>query len=102
MSSINFIEISIENTNQVIYIKINVKDNLIDINNKQRNISNEKIEGLLRIIRTWESVYEGEIIDNEKFMIRITGEDYVDKIKGNGSYPSNYRMFKDWIGEVYE
>lgn len=102
MSSIDFIEISIDKINESIYIKIDVKNNLVTTNKKEKNISNLKIESLLRIIRTWKDLYEEDNIDSEKTMIRIKGKDYVDVIKCNGAYPRNYNLFKDWVGDIYE
>jgi len=73
-----------------------VKDNCAFINGKKKNITKEKIDLLLRIIRTWKPNYTGNNIDAEEFTITINQ----DVIKGKGDYPDNYYMLKDWLGDL--
>ena len=98
----NSIEIYINNIGNNTNIYINVKQHKITINNIEKHITEEKIDELLRIIRTWDSVYENDnnIIDAESFLININTEDGTYTIKGKGSYPKDYILFKEWIGEL--
>lgn len=103
MSSVDYIEININKIGMVIEILIDIKNNLVTINNKQKNISNEKIYELFRIIRNWKDFYESSnIIDSEKFTIKIISQNTVDTIIGDGTYPDNYMEFKNWVGNIYE
>lgn len=100
----NKIEIHINNMINKIHIHINVKTYKMIINNEEKNITQDHIDALLRIIRTWNTSYENtdNQIDNETFLINISTEEGIYTIKGNGNYPKNYNLFKDWIGEFYE
>ena len=73
-----------------------IDDNYIFINGKKRPIDKEKVDLLLRIIRTWEPSYYGNNIDAEEFTITV-GE---ETITGKGKYPENYDVFKDWLGDL--
>lgn len=99
----NYIEILITNHEQSTNIFIDTKNNKITINTKEKDISQENIYNLLRIIRNWQKTYfNSKIIDGESFVIKISTDDGIDIIEGRGDYPSNYSSLKDWIGEVYE
>ena len=96
----NSIEISIENINNITNIKIDIINKKININNQEKEISEEKIESLLRIIRTWENNYQSNnLIDAESFEIKINTINETEIIKGKGSYPNDYQLLKEWIGE---
>lgn len=100
----NSIEIYISHIGNNINIYIDTKNYKIRINNKEKNISEEKISELLRIIRTWNNLYEenNKEIDKETFLININTQEGTDSIKGNGGYPENYTAFKEWLGEYDE
>lgn len=94
------IEIYIYNLSNKINIYIDTINKKIIINNQQKDISEEKIDDLIRIIRTWESNYQNlNNIDSESFEIRINLTNEIEIIKGNGNYPENYMLLKEWIGE---
>ena len=41
-------------------------------------------------------------LDKETFLININTNEGIDTIKGEGGYPENYSMLKEWLGEYYE
>ena len=103
----NSIEITINNLNEekniMIDIMIDIINNKIKINNQIHNITKEQIDDLLRIIRTWSPVYKNKNdLDSESFLIKITDDSRTEIIKGQGDYPDNYQLFKEWISEFYE
>lgn len=101
--NIDYIEININKIGLVIEILIDVKNNLLTINNKTKEISNEKIYDLLRIIRNWNNYYKkSNLIDNEKFIIKIISQGLTNSFIGDGTYPDNYIEFKNWVGEINE
>lgn len=103
MSSVDYVEININNIGIAIEILLDIKNNLITINKEQKSISDKKIQELFRIIRNWKDFYDvSNFIDNEKFIIKITSGKNIDTIVGNGTYPDNYVEFKKWVGAIYE
>lgn len=101
MNKVDYIEINIINIGNNKSIIVDIKNNLVLINEHKKNITNEKIEDLFRIIRKWDKEYpHSNIIDEEKFIIKIINKDNVDIIKSNGAHPNNYYEFKRWIGDV--
>ena len=98
----NSIEINISNyaTNNNIYI--NIKRNTIIINNETKQIEQEKINELLRIIRTWKNNnnVQSKIIDAEKYIIKINTNTETEIIEGYGHLEKNYNLFKTWIGKI--
>ena len=99
----NYIEISINNHGYNTNVFIDNKTKKININGVEKNILQEEIDKLIRIIRNWESDYStSKIIDAEKFIITINTEQENDTIKGNGNYSLNYSALKDWISEINE
>lgn len=97
----NSIEIIIDNKNIDIYIDIVRK--IIITNNKEQKITEEKIDELIRIIRTWDNVYNNKnIIDAESFFIKVDTNEGIEIIKGSGEYPDNYILLKEWISDFYE
>ena len=99
----NWIEIHIDNMINQIHIYINVEKNKMIINNKEIEIREDKIDELLRIIRLWDNSYENDDnqVDREAFLIILSTDEGIYNIKGKGSYPNNYNLFKEWIGEFY-
>lgn len=100
----NSIEISINNIGNNINVFIDTINNKIIINEKEKSITKEQIDNLIRIIRTWKSVYQNKnnLIDSESFLIKVNTPEGTDTIKGNGEYPENYIAFKHWVGEFYD
>lgn len=74
----------------------------IIVNEKIDFISQEKIDELIRIIRTWKNQYVGSLIDGDSFFIRINMESGSEVIEGRGKYPDNYLNFKEWVSDFYE
>ena len=99
----NSIEIYINSIGNNLNIYIDTKKNKIKINGKEKEITEEKINNLIRIIRTWDNIYKdnNHQIDRETFLININTNEGTDSIKGTGGYPENYSELKDWIGEFY-
>jgi len=99
----NSIEIIIDSKTENIDIYIDVVKETIIINNKEQKITEEKIDDLIRIIRTWDNVYNNSnVIDSESFFIKINTNDGTEIIKGNGEYPDNYILLKEWISGFNE
>ena len=99
----NSIEIIIDSKTENIDIYIDVVKETIIINNKEQKITEEKIDDLIRIIRTWDNVYNNSnVIDSESFFIKINTNDGTEIIKGNGEYPDNYILLKEWISDLDE
>ena len=99
----NSIEIIIDNKTENIDIYIDVVKETIIINNKEQKITEEKIDDLIRIIRTWDNVYNNSnVIDSETFFIKIDTNNGTEIIKGNGEYPNNYILLKEWISDLDE
>ena len=69
---------------------------------KIKDISNNFIDELVRIIRLWKHEYGNDSkIDSEEFTVIVTSNDKtIDKFHGKGIYPDNYSQFIDLIGEI--
>ena len=100
----NSIEIYINNIGNNLKLYIDTKKNKITINETEKEITIEKIDELIRIIRTWDNIYKdnNHQIDRETFLININTNEGIECIKGEGGYPENYSMLKEWLGEYYE
>ena len=100
----NSIEIYINNIGNNLKLYIDTKKNKITINETEKEITIEKIDELIRIIRTWDNIYKdnNHQIDRETFLININTNEGIEYIKGEGGYPENYSMLKEWLGEYYE
>lgn len=98
----NSIQIDIKSYGNHINIYIDTKKNIIRINDIEKELKEEKIDNLIKIIRLWKSNYHNsKIIDGESFLIKIVTDEGIDIIKGQGEYPHNYVLLKDWISEIY-
>lgn len=103
MNTVRYIKININKKGETTEILIDVEKNLLTINNKQKNITKDKISELFRIIRTWKNTYElPNLLDSLKFVIKIVTEDGIDTIVNNGILPDNYIYFNNWLGGLYE
>ena len=101
MNNIEYIEIIIFNTYNITKINIDTKKLKITINDESRNITTDKINELLEIMKFWDSNYQGFVLDAEKFTIKlISNNKKIITYQGNGSYPYNYNDFKRWIGDI--
>lgn len=99
----NSIEIVINNLYSYKKINIDIQNSTITTNNGTNKITKSNIDKLLRIIRNWNNNYpSSNQIDSEKFIIKINDSNQISTITGNGSYPENYHLFKELIGELYE
>lgn len=100
----NNIEITINSIGNNINLYIDVVNYKIKMNDREKEISKEKLNELIRIIRTWSPIYQNKTnkLDIETFIIKINTNEGTDIIKGMGSFPNNYLELKNWIGEFYE
>lgn len=100
---IDSIEISITSLNNKMDILINVKEEKIITPFKEKSISKDEIQRLVRIIRSWRGEYiNTSIVDAERFKIIISFNGQKEVITGSGTYPDNYLEFKNFVGEYYE
>ena len=99
---INSIEIHITGLNKDVLIKIDPIKKVVITPSKEYPISEEKIDTFLRIIRIWKKEYIGNIIDGERFTIKIIYNNQEEIIKGSGAYPDNYLEFKHFLEEYYD
>lgn len=101
MNNIKYIEISINSMSNSFDLAIDVSRNLYFTKQGKYTITNEKIEDLISIIRTWKNEYgETNILDQERFLIVIKTETEEETIKSNGELPDNYDLFKNWLGDL--
>ena len=100
---INTIEININSgLNEIFHALIIYPRNICYINRKKYILSQEYLEELIRIIRTWENEYgNSKNIDDEEFQIIIKTKKEQEIFHGKGKYPENYICFKDLIGGIY-
>ena len=99
----NSIQIIIDNKISNIDIYIDVLKETIIVNNQEQKITEEQIDDLIRIIRTWKNEYSNpNIIDAESFFIKIDTKDGIEIIKGSGEYPKDYILLKEWISGFNE
>lgn len=80
-------------------ISINCINNTVNINGKNKVITEDKIYDLLRIIRNWEPEYYNEnSLDKESYKIELIDKnDEKELLTGQGKYPAEYKLLKDWI-----
>ena len=103
MSSVDYVEININNIWNNKNIVIDIKRNLVIIDGVSKKISDDKIDEFFRIVRTWKNKYtKNNIIDSEKFTIRIISNHNEEIISGSGNYPNNYLELNSWVDEIYE
>ena len=93
----NSIEINITNLNSEQNIYIDIKKMQININGKIKTITEEQINSLLRIIRTWSNNNSTKILDDQKFNIII---DNKEVITGSTMLQDNYIELESWINEL--
>lgn len=93
----NSIEINITNLNSEQNIYIDITKMQININGKIKTITEEQINSLLRIIRTWSNSNNAKILDDQKFSIII---DNKEVITGSTMLQDNYIELESWINEL--
>lgn len=93
----NSIEINITNLNSEQNIYIDITKMQININGKIKTITEEQINSLLRIIRTWSNNNSTKILDDQKFNIII---DNKEVITGSTMLQDNYIELESWINEL--
>ena len=93
----NSIEINITNLNSEQNIYIDITKMQININGKVKTITEEQINSLLRIIRTWSNNNSTKILDDQKFSIII---DSKEVITGSTMLQDNYIELESWINEL--
>lgn len=94
------------------YIKIvvNKRELMISVNNKKiicgnkiKEIDEEKIDELIRILRSWKKeINNTNVVDGDEYVVRIISGDLVDEYNDKLKYPDNYHEFKKWLDDVYE
>lgn len=98
---IDVITIELINLTSDFNMTILPKENKCFVNNIEKEINQEKIDDLLSIIITWKNDYGSDGIDMERFTVKILSNGEVDKYSGEGIYPDNYFLFKEWISDFY-
>lgn len=99
---INLIKIQVTNLNKELIMTINPLEKEITTPFKTIKVNDDKIDYFLRIIRNWQRDYSGNIIDGERFIIKIIYNNQEEVIKGSGKYPDNYIEFKNFLEEYYD
>ena len=93
----NSIEINITNLNSEQNIYIDITKMQININGKIKTMTEDQINSLLRIIRTWSNSNSTKILDDKKFSIII---DSKEVITGSTMLQDNYIELESWINEL--
>lgn len=93
----NSIEINITNLNSEQNIYIDITKMQININGKIKAITEDQINSLLRIIRTWSNSNSTKILDDQKFNIII---DNKEVITGSTMFQDNYIELESWVNEL--
>ena len=93
----NSIEINITNLNSEQNIYIDITKMQININGKIKTMTEDQINSLLRIIRTWSNSNSTKILDDQKFNIII---DNKEVITGSTMLQDNYIELESWINEL--
>lgn len=93
----NSIEINITNLNSEQNIYIDITKMQININGKIKTMTEDQINSLLRIIRTWSNNNSTKILDDQKFSIII---DNKEVITGSTMLQDNYIELESWINEL--
>ena len=73
------------------------------ISDKYYPIKKEKVEDLIRIIRTWDNEYNDlRHFDGNYFEVNIYYDGKVDKVRGVRGEPANYQEFIDFVRSIYD
>lgn len=96
----NSIEINIANLNNQTHIYIDIRNMQMKINNELNEITQEQVEELLRIIRTWPNDNNSKILDSEKIIIKIETDNITETIVGNSLSQKNYLELESWLRRI--
>lgn len=96
----NSIEINITNINNQTHIYIDIRNMQMKTNNELKEITQEQVEELLRIIRTWPNDNNSKILDSEKIIIKIETDNITETIVGNSLSQKNYLELESWLRRV--
>lgn len=96
----NSIEINIANLNNQTHIYIDIRNMQMKINNELNEITQEQVEELIRIIRTWPNDNNSKILDSEKIIIKIETDNITETIVGNSLSQKNYLELESWLRRV--
>ena len=101
MDDIKLIDISVKGINKPMELTINPKELKVYCPNGIKDIDNNTISKLLKIICLWNGEYKKSVIDGLEYRIKITTSKEVVEYKGMGDYPYNFKEFLDLIGKIY-
>ena len=96
----NSIEINITNINNQTHIYIDIRNMQMKTNNELKEITQEQVEELLRIIRTWPNDNNSKILDSEKFIIKIETDNITETIVENSLSQKNYLELESWLRRI--
>lgn len=96
----NSIEINITNINNQTHIYIDIRNMQMKTNNELKEITQEQVEELLRIIRTWPNDNNSKILDSEKFIIKIETDNITKTIVENSLSQKNYLELESWLRRI--
>ena len=101
---IDYIEITFSNTTTIKEeIKIDCKNEICLINDKEKRITKDTINSLLKMIINWKNEYgNSNNIDAEEFFVKIYENGKINTFHGKGTYPNDYIFFKQLLGDIYE
>ena len=103
MYGIKEIIITITNAGISNNIILFLNDKKAVVDNNTITIDDEKVENLIRIIRTWKNTsLNSNIIDDENYIIKIISNNGEEIIKGKANSTKDYEMFKNWLGDLYD
>ena len=84
-------------------LMISVRHHQMICRNKIKEIDEEKIDELIRILRSWKKeINNTNVVDGDEYVVRIISGDLVDEYNDKLKYPDNYHEFKKWLDDVYE
>lgn len=96
--NIDMIEVIENNIKFVIFPK---KEKVL-IKGNYYPISKEKIDELIRIIRTWDSEYDTSgYLDGNYFEVNVYYDGKVDRMRGKRGMPNNYEEFANYVRSIY-
>lgn len=82
-------------------VEADLDRNVVMINNEKVKIdANNFAKRILNIVDNWRESYYGNLIDGDKFLIKIQEGNLQKFYHGQGNYPLNYGDFKRLIGEI--
>ncbi len=101
MNDINRIDIRIINNNKPMELSIIPNSLIYCVNENIKKIDKEYITKILNIICLWKNEYNDNLIDGEKYEIKIYTSKGIDIYKGVRSDQIGYDEFIKLVGELY-